>query len=105
MQEHTASPNPALLAPPPAAAEAAPVPLAVRARRLLGRVSSLPRPRFSALNLSLGFIAISFVALAAFAAPLWYAWKQAIEQGRVELLREEAVWLTDMFQKLSLIHI
>jgi len=66
---------------------------------LLRRFSPFPRPRFSALNLALGYIAISFVALAAFAGPLWFAWREAIAQGRAELLREEAVWLTDMFQK------
>ena len=63
-------------------------------------VPRLLRPlRFSALTLSLAYISLSMVVLAIFAAPLWYAWRAAIEQGRAELLQEEAIWLTDMFSK------
>ncbi|HEX4327106.1 MAG TPA: HAMP domain-containing sensor histidine kinase [Burkholderiales bacterium] len=57
------------------------------------------RPRFSALNLALGFTAISIVVLATFAAPLWFAWHEALDLGRGEFLREEAVWLSDSFHK------
>lgn len=63
------------------------------------RFLRLPRLRFSALNLALGFTALSIVVLAAFAAPLWFAWHEAIEQGRGEFLREEAVWLTEIFHQ------
>jgi len=57
------------------------------------------RPRFSALNLALGFTAVSIVVLATFAAPLWFAWHEALDQGRGEFLREEAAWLSDTFHK------
>ena len=67
--------------------------------KLLRRFNPFPRPRFSALNLALGYIAVSIVVLTVFAAPLWFGWREAISQGRTEFLREEAVWLTDMYQK------
>lgn len=97
MQENLASPAEKMLMPPRREAWLSALlnPLGA----FLRRISPFPRPRFSSLNLSLGYIAISIVALAAFAGPLWFAWREAIEQGRTELLREEAVWLTDMFQK------
>ncbi|HEY4374094.1 MAG TPA: HAMP domain-containing sensor histidine kinase [Burkholderiales bacterium] len=63
------------------------------------RFRALTRPRFSALNLALGFTAISIVVLAAFAAPLWFAWHEALDQGRGEFLREEAVWLTEIYHQ------
>lgn len=63
------------------------------------RFSLFPRPRFSALNLALGYIAVSLVVLAAFAAPLWVTWHDAINEGRGEFLREEATWLADIYQK------
>ena len=37
-------------------------------------------------------------ALVLFAAPLWYAWQVTIEDGRVELLQDDAQRLADVFQ-------
>jgi signal transduction histidine kinase len=54
--------------------------------------------RSSALRVALGYIAVSIAVLALFAAPLWYAWRQNIEQVRAELLREDTQSLTDIFQ-------
>ena len=66
---------------------------------VLGRWWPIRPLRFSALTLALGYVTLSIVVLAVFAAPLWFGWREAIEQGRAELLQEEAIWLTDMFQK------
>jgi signal transduction histidine kinase len=53
--------------------------------------------RFSAFNVALSFVAVSLVALALFATPLWYAWRNTIEEGRVTLLEADARRLTDLF--------
>ncbi|KJK17251.1 histidine kinase [Burkholderiaceae bacterium 16] len=55
--------------------------------------------RFSALNLALGYVAVSLVALALFATPLWYAWRNTIEQSRTEVLQAEAQNMMDLFAK------
>jgi hypothetical protein len=55
-------------------------------------------PRSSAFRLALGYIALSIAVLALFAAPLWYTWRENIEQVRTELLREDVQSLTDIFQ-------
>jgi signal transduction histidine kinase len=57
----------------------------------------IKRLRFSALNVALSFVALSLVALALFAMPLWYAWRNTIEQGRTELLQANARKLTDLY--------
>jgi signal transduction histidine kinase len=54
--------------------------------------------RSSAFRVALGYIAISIAVLTLFAAPLWYAWRENVEQVRTELLREDAQSLTDIFQ-------
>ena len=54
--------------------------------------------RSSAFRLALGYIAVSIAVLALFAAPLWYAWRENVEQVRTELLREDVQTLTDIFQ-------
>jgi signal transduction histidine kinase len=59
----------------------------------------IKRLRFSALNVALSFITVSLVALALFATPLWYAWRNTIEEGRVTLLEADARRLTDLFTK------
>ena len=53
--------------------------------------------RSSAFRLSIGYIAVSIAVLALFAAPLWYAWRQNVEQVRTELLSEDTQSLTDIF--------
>jgi signal transduction histidine kinase len=55
------------------------------------------RLRFSALTVALSYVVVSLVVLAAFAAPLWYVWRNTIEQGRTELLRAEAQRMTTQF--------
>jgi signal transduction histidine kinase len=57
------------------------------------------RLRFSALNVALGFVALSLVALALFATPLWYTWRNTIEQGRAEQLHADARKLTDLYAR------
>src|SRR5437762_3255441 len=54
--------------------------------------------RSSAFRLALGYIVVSMVVLALFAAPLWYAWRENVEQVRTELLIEDAQSLSDIFQ-------
>src|SRR5207247_1706621 len=54
--------------------------------------------RSSAFRLALGYISVSIAVLALFAAPLWYAWRENVEQVRTELLREDVQSLTDIFQ-------
>jgi len=58
----------------------------------------MPFPRSSAFRLALGYIAVSITVLALFAAPLWYAWRQNVEEVRAELLREDVESLSDIFQ-------
>src|SRR5437773_1755607 len=54
--------------------------------------------RSSAFRLALGYIVVSTAVLALFAAPLWYAWRENVEQVRTELLIEDAQSLADIFQ-------
>jgi signal transduction histidine kinase len=54
--------------------------------------------RSSAFRLAVGYIAVSIAVLGLFAAPLWYAWRQNVQQVRTELLREDAQSLADIFQ-------
>jgi signal transduction histidine kinase len=45
--------------------------------------------RFSALTVALSYVAVSLVVLAAFAAPLWYAWRETVEEGRTQHLQAD----------------
>src|SRR5712691_1043305 len=53
--------------------------------------------RSSAFRVALGYIALSITVLALFAAPLWYTWRENVEQVRTELLREDVQGLTEIF--------
>jgi signal transduction histidine kinase len=53
--------------------------------------------RFSALTVALSYVAVSLVALALFATPLWYAWRNTIDQGRTEVLQADAQKMSDLF--------
>ena len=53
--------------------------------------------RSSAVRLALGYIAVSIAVLGLFAAPLWFAWRQNVQEVRTELLREDAQSLADIF--------
>jgi signal transduction histidine kinase len=46
--------------------------------------------RSSALTLSVGYVALGLAALMLFAAPLWYAWRVTIDDGRIEILQADA---------------
>ena len=54
--------------------------------------------RSAAFRLALGYVAVSIAVLVLFAAPLWYAWRQNLEQVRTELLREDVRGMVDIFE-------
>jgi signal transduction histidine kinase len=54
--------------------------------------------RSSAVALALGYVLFGFAALVLFAAPLRYAWQGAIEDGRVQILREDSQRLAEVFR-------
>lgn len=54
--------------------------------------------RFSSATVALGYVAVSLIVLAAFATPLWYAWRETVEEERAHILvadthRLEAIFL------------
>ena len=53
--------------------------------------------RFSAFNVALWYVAVSVVVLIVFATPLWYVWRNTVEQGRTELLQQDAHSLGELF--------
>lgn len=53
----------------------------------------------SALRLAVAYTGLGIAALVLFAAPLWYAWRVSIEEGRTEILQADAQRLTDVFQR------
>jgi signal transduction histidine kinase len=55
--------------------------------------------RSSALTLAVGYIGLGLAALALFAAPLWYAWRVTIQDGRSEILQSDAQRLTEVFRR------
>lgn len=55
--------------------------------------------RFSALTVAFSYVAVSLVVLASFAAPLWYAWRETVEEGRTELLEADTHRLAGVFNK------
>ncbi len=55
--------------------------------------------RSSALNLAVGYISLGLAALALFAAPIWYAWRVTIQDGRAEILQADAQRLTEVFRR------
>ena len=55
--------------------------------------------RSSALTLAVGYIGLGLAALALFAAPLWYAWRVTIQEGRNEVLQSDAQRLTEVFRR------
>jgi len=54
--------------------------------------------RSSAANLAAAYTGLGLLALALFAAPLWYAYKVTIEGGRVEILQADAQRLSEVFR-------
>src|SRR5580698_10064351 len=55
--------------------------------------------RSSALTLAVAYIGLGLAALALFAAPLWYAWRVTIQDGRNEILQSDAQRLTEVFRR------
>jgi signal transduction histidine kinase len=55
--------------------------------------------RFSALTVALCYVAVSLAVLALFATPLWYVWRNTIEQGRAEVLQADAQKMINLFAK------
>jgi signal transduction histidine kinase len=55
--------------------------------------------RSSALSLALGYVALGIVALILFAAPLWYAWRVTIAEGRQENLQMDAQRLSNVYRR------
>ena len=55
--------------------------------------------RSSAFTLAFVYVAIAIAALILFAAPLWYAWRVTIQDGRVEMLQADAQRLTEVFRR------
>src|SRR5580698_3148073 len=55
--------------------------------------------RSSALSLALGYVALGLTSLVLFAAPLWYAWQNTIQEGRAEILQADAQRLTDVYRR------
>ena len=53
--------------------------------------------RFSARSAALGFVAVSLVVLAFFASPLWYAWRETVEEDRARLLQADTQRLENLF--------
>ncbi|MDB5767804.1 MAG: sensor histidine kinase [Collimonas fungivorans] len=54
---------------------------------------------FSARSVALSFVAVSLVVLASFATPLWYTWRETIEEGRVRVLKADARRLVNVFNQ------
>ena len=61
--------------------------------------------RSSATAWALGYVLVGLAALAAFAVPLWWAWKVTILAGREELLRDDAQRLTEVFVQIGRAHV
>jgi signal transduction histidine kinase len=55
--------------------------------------------RFSALTIALTYVAVSLVVLATFALPLWYSWRETIEEGRTKILQADVIRLSDIFNR------
>jgi signal transduction histidine kinase len=55
--------------------------------------------RSSALALALGYVIFGLAALVLFAAPLRYAWQAAVEDARLEFMREDSQRLTEVFRR------
>jgi signal transduction histidine kinase len=55
--------------------------------------------RSTALKLSVGYVVLGLVALALFAAPLWYAWRVTIEDSHMGVVQEDAQRLSEVFRR------
>jgi hypothetical protein len=55
--------------------------------------------RSSALTLAVAYIVLGLAALALFAAPMWYAWRVTVQDGRAEILQADAQRLGEVFRR------
>jgi len=55
--------------------------------------------RSSALTLAIFYVLLGVVSLALFAFPLWYAWQVTIEDGRIELIKEDVQRFSEVFDR------
>ncbi len=55
--------------------------------------------RSSAYTLAASYIGLAIVALALFAAPLWYAWQVTINDNRAEVLQQDSTRLSAVFER------
>jgi len=55
--------------------------------------------RFSAVTVALTYVALSLVVLAAFAMPLWYSWRETIEEERAHVLKANTHRLVEIFNE------
>ncbi|MFZ6644352.1 sensor histidine kinase [Undibacterium sp. TJN25] len=55
--------------------------------------------RFSALTVSLSYVLVSLVVLVAFATPLWFSWRETVEEGRIAFLQADSQRLLNVFQR------
>ncbi|WP_394781117.1 sensor histidine kinase [Undibacterium sp.] len=63
----------------------------------------MPRSfRFSALTVSLSYVLVSLVMLIAFATPLWFSWRETVEEGRIAFLQADAQRLLSVFKQHGL---
>jgi hypothetical protein len=55
--------------------------------------------RSSALTLAVAYISLGLAALALFAAPMWFAWRATVQEGRTEILQADEQRLADVFRR------
>lgn len=55
--------------------------------------------RSSAITLTLVYVTLGVVALSLFAFPLWYAWRVTVEEGRIELIKEDVQRFSEVFDR------
>ena len=53
----------------------------------------------STVNWAFGYVLLGVAALAVLAVPLWYGWKVTLFEGREEILRDDALRLTELFRR------
>jgi signal transduction histidine kinase len=55
--------------------------------------------RSSALTLALAYLALGLIALASFAAPLWYSWHGMLDHAMTEVLQTDAQRLSEVYRR------
>jgi hypothetical protein len=55
--------------------------------------------RLSVSTLAFNYVALSFLVLAVMATPIWYAWREVIDEGRTQILVADMRRLTNVFNQ------